>query len=46
MLYRLIDEADHITTIETGDSEGNRTSIMAETWNGWTHMYGEGADGQ
>ena len=46
VLYRLIDEADHITTIETGDSEGNRTSIMAETWNGWTHMYGEGADGQ
>ena len=46
VLYRLIDEADHITTIETGDSEGNRTSIMAETWNGWTHVYGEGADGQ
>jgi len=45
VLYRLADEADHITNIETGDYEGNRTSTMAETWNGWTHVYGKGADG-
>lgn len=46
VLYRLADEADHITNIETGDYEGNRTSTMAETWNGWTHVYGKGADRQ
>lgn len=45
VLYRLADEADHITNIDTGDYEGNRTSTMAETWNGWTHAYGKGADG-
>ena len=45
VLYRLADEADHITNIETGDYEGNRTSTMAETWNGLTHVYGKGADG-
>lgn len=45
VLYRLADEADHITNIDTGDYEGNRTSTMAETWNGWTHVYGKGADG-
>lgn len=46
VLYRLADEADHITNIDTGDYEGNRTSTMAETWNGWTHVYGKGADRQ
>lgn len=45
VVYSLADKTDY-TNIETGDYEGNRTSTMAETWNGWTHVYGEGADGQ
>lgn len=43
IVYGRVDETGHVN-IETEDSNGDRTSTMAETWNGWTHVYEKGAD--
>ena len=43
IVYGRVDETGHVS-IETEDSNGDRTSTMAETWNGWTHVYEKGAD--
>lgn len=43
IVYGLVDETGHVN-IETEDSNGDITSTMAETWNGWTHVYEKGAD--
>lgn len=45
IVYGRVDETGHVN-IETEDSNGDRTSTMAETWNGWTHVYEKGADRQ
>lgn len=45
VVYHLADETGYIN-IETRDKEGNGTRTMAETWNGWTHVYEKGADRQ
>ena len=42
-MYGRVDETGHVN-IETEDSNGDITSTMAETWNGWTHVYEKGAD--
>ena len=42
--YDWVDETGYVN-IETRDDEGGGTFTMAETWNGWTHVYGKGADG-
>ena len=43
IVYGRVDETGHVN-IETEDSNGDITSTMAETWNGWTHVYEKGAD--
>lgn len=44
IVYSLADETGYIN-METTDKGGvNGTYTMAETWNGWTHVYEEGAD--
>lgn len=46
VVYPLADETGYIN-METTDKGGiNGTHTMAETWNGWTHVYEKGADRQ
>ena len=46
IVYSLADETGYIN-METTDKGGvNGTYTMAETWNGWTHVYEKGADRQ
>ena len=43
-VYPLVDETGYINMATTDKGGINETHTMAETWNGWTCVYEEGAD--
>ena len=46
VVYPLADETGYINMATTDKGGINETHTMAETWNGWTCVYEEGADRQ